>query len=281
MSSYGTAASMRADEPLLVSQVESIREGTSSMKRILLAGLVVMAIFTAAIFGMVVTAIEHSKEISVHQSALYDRASLNVASTRSHEEVIENPLSAEGAAGVKYINMGSTLDGSASRYVVTGYSSHPCKSGADGFCYTFNTALGDFAGEHITGVDGEKTVTFRALSDEESVHRRSLLAVADEAVVGLATGAPGSPVAIRMLESSTGCTEPVSKTQTWNELNFVEKYGAKYLGWSSWTWVLCDLMPSKCDLWAPEAMTKTWSELTATEAVGANLLGYKECSWAQ
>jgi len=184
MASYGTQyTALRSD----LEVVNELKSNVTSNKRMLCFALAGMAVFSILTFSAVLVATEHSKEFGVVGGVLTDKVSNSVVATRSHEEMIENPLSLEGANGVKFITL-MAADGSMSRHSVVGFSRESCEVGSDGYCYTFSTGSGEeLVGYESNNADGQRVTSFRSVTQEEKARRRSLLSV-DETSQGFATG---------------------------------------------------------------------------------------------
>jgi hypothetical protein len=134
---------------------QKISELVSEMrvgKSLVFMGLVFTVLMCAVTFGVVCFALEYSKETYVLESAMVDRNTNEVVSTRVHEEVIPNPLHEDFAMGVQWITI-MHPDGGLTRRRVNGYQRTVCtvkdaNCNEDGFNYFFMTSTGAFAGTY-------------------------------------------------------------------------------------------------------------------------------------
>lgn len=177
MASYGTAYT-----PLVVEQVQDLKNEVRSTRRTLLMGVTACIMFSCMIFALCVTAMEQSKDVIVVNSVLTDRATNAPVATRRHEEMIENPLSASAAAGVEWITMYHS-DGGIARYQVDGFHKSSCSPESDDQClksgekFIFSTKQGDFAGHPSVDNMGNAYLTFTPVTDEKPIiHGRETLA---------------------------------------------------------------------------------------------------------
>jgi len=168
MDSYGTLSEPLVVEPELTLKVAELKGEVRSGKWMVVLGLVVAMIFCAATFAMVCVATEYTKEVVVIDSALTDKKTNTILSTREHEEEIADPIN--NAAGVKWITFFHT-DGGITRTMVYGYEKAKCtkqtekENCVDGFHYIFQTADGDYAAIPVFD-DFKPSVTFRPVADD-------------------------------------------------------------------------------------------------------------------
>jgi len=146
---YGTLSESLVVEPLLAKEVIELKSEIRYGKRMILLGLLFASVFCVATFAMVCVATEYSKEVVVLNSALVDKKTNTVLSTREHEEIIEDPLTHAG--GVRWLTFHSQ-DGGITRAEVTGFEKLDCKVSetednkcVSGFYYIFKTSFGDYA----------------------------------------------------------------------------------------------------------------------------------------
>lgn len=168
-SSYGTLSEPLVVEPELTLKVAELKGEVRSGKWMVVLGLVVAMVFCAATFAMVCVATEYTKEVVVINSALTDKRTNSVLSTREHEEEIADPIN--NAAGVKWVTF-YHKDGGITRTMVYGYEKVKCTKETeqeicvDGFHYIFNTADGDYAAFPVIDTDFKPSVSFRPVADD-------------------------------------------------------------------------------------------------------------------
>lgn len=177
MASYGTAYT-----PLVVEQVQDLKNEVRSTRRTLLLGVTACIVFSCLIFALCVTAMEQSKDIVVIDSVLTDKATSMPVATQKHEELIENPLAASTAAGVEWITMYHS-DGGIARYQVDGFHKSKCNPESDEQClktgekFIFSTKQGDFAGHPSVDNNGNAYLTFTPVNEPVTqIHGRETLA---------------------------------------------------------------------------------------------------------
>merc|ERR1712054_382067 len=169
MDSYGTLSEPLVVEPELTLKVAELKGEVRAGKWMVILGLVVAMVFCAATFAMVCVATEYTKEVVVINSALTDKKSNTIVSTREHEEEIPDPIN--NAAGVKWITF-YHQDGGITRTMVYGYEKVKCteqtaeENCVDGFHYIFNTADGDYAASPVIDTDFNPSVTFRPVAED-------------------------------------------------------------------------------------------------------------------
>merc|ERR1711865_260035 len=167
MESYGTLSEPLVVEAELSTRVAELKSEVRSGKWMVLLGLFVSMIFCIATFAMVCVATEYTKEVVVIDSALMDKKSSTIVSTREHEVEIEDPIN--NAAGVKWITFFQD-DGGSTRNMVYGYEKLKCTAESaeencvDGFHYIFNTAVGDYAAKPVIDADFNAKVSFTPVS---------------------------------------------------------------------------------------------------------------------
>lgn len=169
MESYGTLAEPLVVEPQLSTKVNELKNEVRSGKWMVLLGLSVAMIFCIATFAMVCVATEYTKEVVVINSALMDKKTNSIVSTREHEETIADPIG--NAAGVKWVTF-FHQDGGITRTMVYGYEKVKCttltaeENCVDGFHYIFNTADGDYAANPVIDADFNAQVSFVPVSSD-------------------------------------------------------------------------------------------------------------------
>merc|ERR1711865_689495 len=169
MESYGTLSEPLVVEAELSTRVAELKSEVRSGKWMVLLGLFVSMIFCIATFAMVCVATEYTKEVVVIDSALMDKKTSTIVSTREHEEEINDPIN--NAAGVKWITFFHN-DGGITRTMVYGYEKVKCTAETaedncvDGFHYIFNTADGDYAAKPVIDADFKPAITFRPVADD-------------------------------------------------------------------------------------------------------------------
>jgi len=146
-SAYGTLSEPLVVEPELANQVFNLKNEVRSTKWMVVFGLVFACVFCVATFAMVCVATEYSKEVTVIDSALTDKKTQQVLSTREHEEIISDPVTY--ANGIRWLTFSSS-DGGISRAEVNGFENVQCKESSaphciENFHYVFHTAFGDYA----------------------------------------------------------------------------------------------------------------------------------------
>jgi len=141
----------------------SITELVSEIKfgrSLMMMALFVTVLLCASTFTMVVLATNYSKETVVVNGVLTEKATDAVVSTAEHTEVIPQPLSLNGAQGVKRVVIAGD-DGSLISHRVESASRYSCKGSAhsqrsmcntDGFFYLFETNRGTFLGQNQNGL---------------------------------------------------------------------------------------------------------------------------------
>jgi len=159
-SSYGTLSEPLVVEPEVARSVAALKGEMKSTKLMVVFGLFLSCVFCIATFAMVCVATEYSKEVTVINSALTDKRTQQVLSTREHEELITDPVTF--ANGIRWLTFKSS-DGGMTRAEVNGFEKVQCESGdycLDGFHYVFHTAFGDYVADETA--DG---YTFKAVED--------------------------------------------------------------------------------------------------------------------
>lgn len=161
---YGTLS-----EPLVVENTPLTLDAPSKTgKFAIVFGLIIATAFCIATFAMVCVATEYSKELVVVNSALVDKKTQQVVSTREHEEEIVDPI--KGAAGVKFLTFESK-DGSITRAEIMAFEKVKCNAQTksvhcvEGSHYFFKTILGIYAAEPVINSDFEASYTFTPVED--------------------------------------------------------------------------------------------------------------------
>jgi len=166
---YGTLSEPLVVESDVAVDVTELKAEVRMGKWMVLFGLTIACVFCVATFAMVCVATEYSKEVIIVNSALTDKKTNTVVSTREHEEIINDPL--KNGPGVKWLTFYSP-DGGITRAEVSGFEQIPCadstkeKFCVDGEHYFFKTILGTYAGVPSMTKDFESTVKFSPVDDD-------------------------------------------------------------------------------------------------------------------
>lgn len=166
---YGTLSEPLVLESEISSEVSNLKSEVRAGKWMVLLGLAIACVFCVATFAMVCVATEYSKEVVIVNSALTDKKTNHVVSTREHEEIIEDPIS--NGSGVKWLTFYSP-DGGITRAEVSGFEQVSCaeatkeKYCVDGEHYFFKTILGSYAAAPVINKDFEASVKFYPVDDE-------------------------------------------------------------------------------------------------------------------
>jgi len=160
---YGTLTEPLVVESELNADVKQLKSQVNNGKWIMIFGLIVACVFCVATFAMVCVATEYSKELVIVDTALTDKKTQQVVSTREHEQVITDPIT--GAAGVKALTF-YTSDGGVTRAEVMAFEKVPCNAATkavncvDGSHYFFKTVLGVYAATPVINDDFESSFSF-------------------------------------------------------------------------------------------------------------------------
>merc|ERR1712054_334313 len=166
---YGTLSEPLVVESDVAVDVTELKAEVRMGKWMVLFGLTIACVFCVATFAMVCVATEYSKEVIIVNSALTDKKTNNVVSTREHEEIINDPL--KNGSGVKWLTFYSA-DGGITRAEVSGFEQVPCgdltkdKVCVDGDHYFFKTILGTYAATPVMTKDFESSVKFIPVDDD-------------------------------------------------------------------------------------------------------------------
>jgi len=166
---YGTLSEPLVVESEVTHDVIELKSEVRTGKWMVIFGLAVACVFCVATFAMVCVATEYSKEVVIINSALTDKKTNNVISTREHEEIINDPI--KNGSGVKWLTFYSP-DGGITRAEVSGFEQVSCteqtqeKYCVDGEHYFFKTILGTYAATPVMNKDFEASVKFAPVDDE-------------------------------------------------------------------------------------------------------------------
>mmetsp|Transcript_28663 Transcript_28663/g.34820 ORF Transcript_28663/g.34820 Transcript_28663/m.34820 type:complete len:203 (+) Transcript_28663:74-682(+) len=166
---YGTLSEPLVVESEVAQDVAELKSEVRTGKWMVLFGLAIACVFCVATFAMVCVATEYSKEVTIINSALIDKKTNNVVSTREHEEIIQDPI--KNGSGVKWLTFYSA-DGGITRAEVSGFEQVTCteatkeKYCVDGEHYFFKTILGSYAATPVINKDFEASVKFAPVDDE-------------------------------------------------------------------------------------------------------------------
>jgi len=156
-------------------------------RSLMMMALFVSVLLCASTFTMVVLATKYSSDTVIVGGVMTDKATNNVVSTAEHNEIIAQPLTLNGAQGVKRVTI-SRPDGSLISHRVESASRVSCKSSSashmdicneDGFHYLFETGRGTFVGTSNTNglkftlVDDETVNTIKGQAPRAKVSKAS------------------------------------------------------------------------------------------------------------
>jgi len=166
---YGTLSEPLVVESEISHDVIELKSEVRTGKWMVIFGLAIACVFCVATFAMVCVATEYSKEVVIVNSALTDKKTNNVVSTREHEEIINDPI--KNGSGVKWLTFYSP-DGGITRAEVSGFEQVTCAdSTKDKFCvdgehYFFKTILGTYAATPVMTKDFESSVKFSPVDED-------------------------------------------------------------------------------------------------------------------
>eukprot|EP00239_Pterosperma_sp_CCMP1384_P002371 CAMPEP_0197850096 /NCGR_PEP_ID=MMETSP1438-20131217/14222_1 /TAXON_ID=1461541 /ORGANISM="Pterosperma sp., Strain CCMP1384" /LENGTH=516 /DNA_ID=CAMNT_0043463071 /DNA_START=134 /DNA_END=1680 /DNA_ORIENTATION=- len=157
-------------------QVAGLKDEVSRTRIIMYGVLVTALLFCVTTFSVVMLVTEESKEYHVLNSVLSEKSTAEPVSVRDHEAAIRNPLNAESASNVRWLNI-QGYDGTVTRQQVLAFQRLPAKAvhtqlppHEDGFHYFFLTKDGTYAGSVKNG----NTVFTPVEGDWGSMHRTLL-----------------------------------------------------------------------------------------------------------